>query len=268
MRMTADRDLRTLYEQWSECELCDLGKRRKYLDKNFVPGHGVKRGIMFIGDSPREEEERDGTPFAGLSDKILMGVIDKVGIAANCYFTNLVTCRSCLAEINDAGTPITYKENGELLIRYRDQPPNPVQISCCLPRLYEEIYIVDPLVIVALGAVAASTLAQRNVPILQEAGKETHIEIPGVGRNPALTPSGKWGRKQHGTLHYPTQQNTVRYLCVPTFHPTYVARSMADASENGPVTQFYKHIKEATKTFVRLGEMYEMNVPKMQEGEP
>jgi Uracil-DNA glycosylase len=212
---------------------------------------------MLIGEGPGKNEEAQGMPFVGRSGKLLRRILQGLNVEDVCYFSNVVSCRSCRQDVDGSGQPIFRHVKGVAIPKYRDQPPLPPHITECMPRLYEEIYLVDPLLIVTLGGTAASALLHRPVTILREAGHEEHIEIPGVAQVPNRTDKkGLWYRKVKGQLVAPTERNMVRYLCIPTLHPAFVARAAADMSENSPMRRFFSHLKAAAMTYVRLTDYY------------
>jgi hypothetical protein len=204
-------------------------------------------------------EESEGRPFVGKSGKLLRKIVEKLNIQNSCYITNIVTCRSCALDTDASGQPLFTKSKGVLTPKYKDQPPTIPQIQACLPRLYEEIYIVDPLIIVSLGATAASALLNRPVTILRESGSVEHVEIPGVLQRPVLTEKkGVWLRaSKDGTVHLPTERSVVRYLLIPTLHPAFVVRAGgSDYSESSPLRRFFEHMRMAAMNFIKLAEYY------------
>jgi len=250
--MDVRKSIGELHAEWENCVLCDLGERRNTVEGSFVAGEGVTRGIMFVGEGPGRTEEEEGRPFCGKSGELLREVIEKLGLTNVSYITNVVACRSCAPDVDDKGNQ-NYRttKTGQRLPKYKDQPPLQAHINACLPRLHEEIYLVDPIIIVTLGAIAASALQQRTVSITTEAGKETHVEIPGALH------TYKFQRRTKRPVA-PTS-NAVRYLCVPTLHPAYVLRSIADHSETGSMQRFYNHIKSAASTFERYAPLVNRN---------
>ena len=257
MRLDARRSLSDLHTEWGSCTKCELGQRRQLVNGAFVAGEGPTRSIMLIGEGPGKNEEQQGKPFVGRSGSLLRKILQRLNIEDVCYVTNVVTCRSCQQEVDANGQPMFRNIRGRAIPKYRDQPPLPAQIEACLPRLYEEIYLVDPLLIVTLGGTAASTLLRRPVTILNAAGKEEHALVPGVTQIPVRTDKkGLWVRKVKGALVAPTERNMVRYLCIPTLHPAFVARCSADKSENSPMRRFFSHLKTAMTDYVKLTEYY------------
>lgn len=126
-----------------------------------------------------------------------------------------------------------------------------------MPRLHEQIYLVDPVLIVSLGGPATEMLIGKSVAITQERGKERHITIPGATHRPVLTDKKKaWLRKVAGRLVAPTEPNEVRYLLLPTLHPAFVARRIEDRGPKSPIRQFASDIRKAIKIY----EMYMMEV--------
>lgn len=263
MGLDANKPLEILAAEWSLCNKCALGERRLSLGGKFVFGTGHRRGIMLIGEGPGKQEEAEGTPFVGRSGRLMRKILDRLNVTDVCYFTNIVTCRSCVQETDDQGNLKFYRARGVMVPKYKDQPPSPIETEACKSRLYEEIYLVDPLLIVSLGGTAASTLLNRPVTITREAGQETHLEIPGIGHLPSRTEKkGEWVRKLRGTPVMPTERNKVRYLLIPTLHPAYVARSgQADYSDSSPLRQFFTHLKLAALDYIKLAEQYKIDVP-------
>lgn len=207
---------------------------------------------MFIGEGPGRFEEEAGEPFVGKSGELLRKVLTKLKFE-DYYLTNLVACRSCEAVIDpDTNTPKMRKGKGGKPdeIVYRDVVPTPTQIQACAARLYEEIYLVDPVVIVALGVTAAEFLTGRSVSITRERGNTVQIEIPGATNRPVLTDKKQvWGRKVHGVYQLPTETNMVTYTTVLSMHPSYVTRKENDLGLNSPIKQFVADIRAAVKIY-------------------
>ncbi len=122
------------------CQLCPLGKTR---DK-FVYGVGnPKAEVMFIGEGPGAEEDRRGEPFVGragqLLDKILAAMqLDRTKV----YIANVVKCRPP-----------------------NNRDPLPEEMSQCLPYLREQIRLIRPKMICALGRIAAQALLNTSTPL-------------------------------------------------------------------------------------------------------
>jgi hypothetical protein len=62
---------------------------------------------------------------------------------------------------------------------------------------------------------------------------------------------GVWLRKVKGAYTAPVEQNEVRYLLVPTLHPSYVDRKLSDKGPSSPFRQFFADVKKAVKIFER-----------------
>lgn len=223
------------------------------MDGQFVAGEGVRRGVMFVGEGPGREEEATGRPFVGPSGELLRNVFQKLNFN-DYYLTNLVSCRACEAAIDPStNLPRMKKRRGGVEeIVYKDRVPLPPEINACKARLYEEIYIVDPILIVAVGGTAAEHLLNRSITITRERGNPQECVIPGATQRPVLTDKKKvWGRKIHGTYQLPTEQNEVTYLVLPTIHPSFVLRKGADMGKNSPLSLFVSDIRSAVKIYER-----------------
>jgi uracil-DNA glycosylase len=247
------KPLEVLEEEWAGCTKCPLGERRQEVGGAFVFGEGRKHGVMFIGEGPGQVEEAEGRPFVGPSGKVLRKVIERLGLI-DYYITNCVACRSCAQAYNGEGQPIFRKDRrtGAQIPFIRDEPPTPLQIAACLPRLHELIYLVDPVVIVTLGAEATKTLRGKAVSILSERGQSMEVTIPGSWQLPVLTEKRQqWARRVRGELVMPTRRNEVRYLVIPTIHPAFVLRSHGDKRKGNPLESFIEDVKKAVAVYDR-----------------
>jgi uracil-DNA glycosylase family 4 len=152
------KELEKIAEQARQCRLCDLGSLRT----NAVPGEGSSNArIMFIGEAPGAEEDAQGRPFVGRAGQLLDKIIIACGLKrSEVYIGNILKCRP--------------PEN-------RD--PRAEEVISCLPYLQRQIEIIEPEIIVALGAHAARTLLDTTKSIGQLRG---HFEeyYAGIGRAP------------------------------------------------------------------------------------
>ena len=105
--------------------------------------------LMFIGEGPGAEEDRQGLPFVGRSGKLLDRLMwEELGIDPRArYIANVVKCRP--------------PEN-------RD--PKPDEIDACRPYLTQQLDLIRPAVVVALGRFAGQWLLQTTEGIMQAAG--------------------------------------------------------------------------------------------------
>jgi uracil-DNA glycosylase len=113
------------------CRLCPLG----YSRTQAVPGEGSDHAVvMFVGEGPGFDEDRQGRPFVGRSGKYLTSVLEKVGIRReDVYITNVVKCRP--------------PDN-------RD--PMPDELRACKPYLEHQVELINPRIIVTLGRFSMS----------------------------------------------------------------------------------------------------------------
>lgn len=127
-----------------EDEVCRTNVRE---GKQVVFGVGnVDAAIMFVGEAPGAEEERQGEPFVGPAGQLLTKMIAGMGLARDeVYIGNIMNWRPQM--------PVS--ANGE---QYGNRPPTPEEMAYCLPYLEAQIDVVKPQVIVALGATAAHGL--------------------------------------------------------------------------------------------------------------
>jgi uracil-DNA glycosylase family 4 len=151
-------ELEKIAEEVRRCRKCSLGSSRT----NAVPGEvNPDARIMFVGEAPGADEDAQGRPFVGRAGQLLDKVIAAMGLErSDVFIGNILKCRP--------------PEN-------RD--PRPEEVISCLPYLQRQIEIIEPEIIVALGAHAARTLLNTNKPIGQIRG-QFHEYYAGLGRPP------------------------------------------------------------------------------------
>jgi uracil-DNA glycosylase family 4 len=98
--------------------------------------------IMFIGEAPGADEDQQGEPFVGRAGQLLTRIIKAMGFAReDVYIANILKCRPDMP----AGS-------------FGNRAPTPAEMQMCRPYLLEQIDIIQPKVLVALGAVAVEGL--------------------------------------------------------------------------------------------------------------
>ncbi len=154
--------LDVLREKVLHCTLCDLHRGRTHA----VFGEGnPKAALMFIGEGPGREEDRQGRPFVGMAGQLLTKIIESIQFRREeVYIANIVKCRP--------------PEN---------RVPFPLEIAACRPYLISQIEQIRPRVICALGKTAAWALLDTEIPISQLRGK--WFEFGGVRLMPTFHPA-------------------------------------------------------------------------------
>jgi len=250
MRPDVRKLLPTLHGEWENCTACALGKTRQDRGGSFVPGTGRPGGLMFIADRLTADDEENGVPFSGEDGLPLRGVLERLNIK-DYYLTSIVACRSCTLQTTDTGEPLLRKNfrTKRMDLVYRDELPTAAEYGACRARLLEEIYLVDPTVIVGLGGQVYEALTGRPMTIARDHGKPVQIEIPGASWSPKLTDKKQdWSRKTKDGLVTPVEQNTVRYYFLPTFAPHYVRRYLSDHGVDSAFSVFANDIRTALRT--------------------
>jgi uracil-DNA glycosylase family 4 len=210
-------------------------------------GAGLDGGLMLIGEGPGAREEEEGKPFVGKSGQFLQFILKQLRVT-NYYLTNAVACRSCAPVFDSLGRPILGRDGNQ---RISDEAPTPVQAEACRPRLLEQIYIVDPILIISLGGAAAATLTGKSISV-KERGTFKQVEVPGVWCNAVFTEKKKqWIRKVGGKLVAPTEQNHVSYLAMLTVHPSFALRFVKDKREKNNFSVFWQDIQTAVHVYNR-----------------
>ncbi len=142
-----------MYESWEtlkneclNCQKCDLCKTRT----NVVFGYGNPNAeVMFVGDGPGEQEDLQGKPFVGRSGKLLDSMLADVGLyrEKNIYIGNIVKCRPP-----------------------KNRDPLPEEQECCIDWLRNQVFILKPKIIVAVGRIAALRIIDPNIKITKDHG--------------------------------------------------------------------------------------------------
>ena len=162
------RQWRVVRKEVSECVLCELHRTRK----NTVFGVGSEDAdLMLIGEAPGADEDAQGEPFVGRAGKLLDSMLEAIGMSREQVFiANILKCRPP-----------------------NNENPTPEQAGECRPYLDRQIELIQPRVILALGAVAAHNLLGVETPI---------------------------GRLR-GTVHEMSESGIP---VIPTYHPAYLLR--------------------------------------------
>jgi DNA polymerase len=134
--------------------------------------------LMFVGEAPGADEDAQGEPFVGKAGQLLTKIIQTMGFSRqSVYIGNILKCRP--------DTPGQSAGN---------RKPTPEEMQTCIPYLHEQIDLIQPKVIVALGATAVEGL---------------------LGKTEGIT-------KLRG--HWRTYRNIP---LMPTYHPAYLLRNQS-----------------------------------------
>lgn len=123
--------------------------------KTVVFGVGnIDSPLMFVGEAPGADEDEQGEPFVGKAGQLLTKIIEAMALKrGDVYIANILKCRP--------DTP------GQA---YGNRKPTPEEMATCIPFLHEQIDLVKPKVLVALGATAVEGLLGKTVGITKLRG--------------------------------------------------------------------------------------------------
>jgi DNA polymerase len=147
--------------------------------KNVVFGVGdINADLMFIGEAPGADEDEQAEPFVGKAGQLLTKIIQATGLTReSVYIANILKCRP-----DTPGQPTGNRK------------PTPEEMQTCIPYLHQQIDLIRPKVIVALGGTAVEGLLGRTIGITKLRGHwQTYRGIP----------------------------------LMPTYHPAYLLRNQA-----------------------------------------
>ena len=145
-KSAAPKSLDDFCDKIKSCTKCDLGCSRN----NFVFGAGdPQANLMLIGEAPGREEDLQGKPFVGAAGKLLDKMLEAIHFKREeVYIANILKCRP--------------PEN-------RD--PRPDEIETCKPYLFQQIELIQPKIILALGRVSAQVLLETKSALGQLRGR-------------------------------------------------------------------------------------------------
>jgi len=160
--LSREEALAQLRKECEQCMRCQLAKTRT----NPVFGSGSPNAeLMFVGEAPGEEEDKQGEPFVGRAGQLLTKMIEAIDMKrSEVYICNILKSRPP-----------------------GNRPPLPHEVAACLPFLKRQIRIIKPKIICALGATAAKTLLSTDKPIGQLRGN--FFDYEGTKLIPTFHPS-------------------------------------------------------------------------------
>jgi uracil-DNA glycosylase family protein len=151
--LPARRTATALRAAVQDCRGCDLYRGATQA----VWGEGPKSArLMLVGEMPGDREDRDGRPFVGPAGALLDEALKTAGIArSEAYVTNVVK-------------HFRWEPRGKRRLHKR---PSARQMTACRPWLEAEVKLVQPRVIVCLGATAAQAFLGKDFRITRDRGK-------------------------------------------------------------------------------------------------
>ncbi len=157
--LPAALSLSTLREAAADCRACPLWRTATQT----VFGEGLERAdLMLVGEQPGDREDREGRPFVGPAGRLLDEGLDAAGIdRTRAYVTNVVK-------------HFKWQARGKRRIHAK---PAWAEISACRPWLDAELEVVQPQVLVCLGATAAQALLGRQFRVTKERGRPVESDL-------------------------------------------------------------------------------------------
>lgn len=171
----APRALDVIQAEVAACTKCGLGATRT--NTVFARGNPNAK-LVFVGEAPGADEDAQGLPFVGRAGQLLDKMIVAMGLdpEKDVYVCNIIKCRPP-----------------------GNRRPEPEETNACIPYLHEQLAVIDPKVIVALGNTAVGTLLDTKLGITKVRGNWKLYK----GRIPVM----------------------------PTYHPSYLIRPSAQQAE-------------------------------------
>jgi uracil-DNA glycosylase len=190
-----------VYREASVCELCPLSETRT----SVVFGAGnADADLMFVGEAPGAEEDRQGLPFVGRAGALLTELLEGIGLRReDVFIANVLKCRPP-----------------------GNRDPQPVEIESCRPYLERQVELIEPRVIGTLGNFATKLLTGSRTGITKVRGTVQVHEMAGrpVFVMPLLHPAA--------ALRTPSLVDTLREDFAKL--PDLIARPRPDGTSDRP----------------------------------
>src|ERR671936_547005 len=153
IRSRRDR-LVDLYKEASDCTKCPLAETRTKV----VFGSGnADADLMFIGEAPGAEEDRQGLPFVGRAGQLLTELLAGIGMRReDVWICNVLKCRPP-----------------------GNRDPQPAEIEACHPYLFRQIELIQPKLVATLGNFATKLLSGKPNGITQVHGRPQQVTLGG-----------------------------------------------------------------------------------------
>jgi len=114
--------------------------------------------LMFVGEAPGFNEDKQGEPFVGQAGKLLDELLEQIGLSrGEVYIANVLKCRPP-----------------------QNRDPQPAEIDACRENLFRQVQIVRPRVLCTLGRFATHLIAETTAPMGAVRGKAKRMEVGGV----------------------------------------------------------------------------------------
>ncbi len=153
------RNLDELRAEAAACKACDLWKT----GTQTVFGEGSENAeIVFVGEQPGDKEDLAGRPFVGPAGRVLDEGLEAAGIDRS------------LAYVTNAVKHFKWTARGKRRIH---QKPNAAELAACRPWLEAELAVIQPRVLVALGATAAQALLGRQFRVTKQRGVPVESDL-------------------------------------------------------------------------------------------
>jgi uracil-DNA glycosylase family 4 len=150
-----------LFKEVSACTRCPLHETRS---KTVFGAGNADADLMFVGEAPGAEEDRQGLPFVGRAGQLLNQLLEEIGLSREEVF---------IANVLKSRPP-------------GNRDPQPLEIEACKPFLYEQVRLIEPKVVCTLGNFATKLLSGspagitrvRGTPQVHELGGRTILLLP------------------------------------------------------------------------------------------
>jgi uracil-DNA glycosylase family 4 len=200
-----------LYKEVEKCAKCPLGETRT---KAVFGAGNADADLMFVGEAPGAEEDRQGLPFVGRAGQLLNQLLEEIELSREDVF---------IANVLKSRPP-------------GNRDPLPLEIQACEPWLWGQVQLIEPRVVCTLGNFATKLLSGNPTGITKVRGTPQVRELGGrmVYLLPLFHPAA--------ALRTPAVKETLRgdFTTIPELlrrplpSPAPSAEELGEAEEGGP----------------------------------
>jgi DNA polymerase len=147
-------ELVALFKEVSTCTKCPLHETRT---KAVFGAGNADAEVMFVGEAPGAEEDRQGLPFVGRAGQLLNELLEEIGLGREDVF---------IANVLKSRPP-------------GNRDPQPLEIAACEPYLFEQVRLIEPKVVCTLGNFATKLLTGSQTGITRVRGTPQLHELGG-----------------------------------------------------------------------------------------
>jgi len=181
-----------LKQQCQQCFACSLAQTRKNIV--FNRGNVEYASILHCAEAPGAKEDKEGLPLIGRSGQFYQKAIDKLGLTERSYFCNTIKCRPP-----------------------NNRDPTKDEKEACLNYLVQQVSLIQPKLVVAIGTHASKTFLGKNFTM-----------------------------RNHGVLYSIDSWHGIALTVLPVYHPAFIMRMLNTTNATKYRAEYWTDLQQMT----------------------